>query len=218
MVDAVGAVAQSESSKAKATLAGDMDSFLLLLTTQLKNQDPLSPLEPTEFTNQLVNFASVEQQIATNSNMEELLKVQNNALATSVVGFIGTEVLTENTGKVPLQNSSAKFQYTLNNNASTVVMTITNEAGRVVFTKPGETSSGTHEIAWDGKDTAGRQMPDGIYNVSITPIALPGSTIDHTSKIKAKITGVSMNNGTTTMEADGLPIPLEKIETVRQSK
>ena len=77
---------------------------------------------------------------------------------------------------VTLQNSSAKFQYTLNNNASTVVMTITNEAGRVVFTKPGETSAGTHEIAWDGKDTAGRQMPDGI-SVSYTHLTLPTKRI-----------------------------------------
>ncbi len=217
MVEAIGTEALTDSGKARATLASDMDSFLLLLTTQLKNQDPLSPLEPTEFTNQLVQFASVEQQIATNASMEELLKVQNAALASMVVGFIGNEVLTENTGQVPLQNGEAKFEYTLTNNAANVVMTIMDDNGKVLFTRAGEPSIGTHEVTWDGKDGSGRDMPDGVYKISITPIALPGSTIDHTSKIKAIITGVSMSNGTTTMEANGLPIALDKIETVRGS-
>ena len=217
MVDPISAETQTQASKAKATLAGDMDSFLLLLTTQLKNQDPLSPLEPTEFTNQLVQFASFEQQIATNENMEQLLKVQNSALASTVVGFIGTEVLTKNTGKIPLQNGEATFEYSLTNNAANVVMTIMDESGRVKYTKAGETHVGRHDVTWDGKDGNGSPMPDGVYNISITPIAFPGSTIDYTSKIKAKITGISMDIGTTTMEADGLPIALDEIETVRKS-
>ena len=217
MVESIGTVTETDSSKAKATLAGDMDAFLLLLTTQLQNQDPLSPLEPTEFTSQLVQFASVEQQIATNENMEKLLKVQNASLASSVVGFIGTEVLTENTGQLPLHNGEANFEYTLSNNASNVVMTIMDETGRVVFTKAGGTDAGTHEIIWDGKDGKGLPMPDGPYKLSITPIAHPGSTISHTSRINAVITGVSMANGDTTMEADGVIIPLDKIETVRKA-
>ena len=217
MVESIGTATETASGKARATLAGDMDAFLLLLTTQLQNQDPLSPLEPTEFTEQLVQFASVEQQIATNENMEKLLKVQNASLASSVVGFIGTEVLTENTGQLPLHNGEAKFEYTLSNNASNVVMSITDETGRVVFTKAGETGAGAHEVIWDGKDGNGRPMPDGPYNLSITPIAHPGSTISHTSKINAVITGVSMANGETTMEANGVIIPLDKIETVRKA-
>ena len=217
MVESIGTVTETGASKARTTLAGDMDAFLLLLTTQLQNQDPLSPLEPTEFTEQLVAFASVEQQIATNENMEKLLKVQNASLASSVVGFIGTEVLTENSGQLPLQNGEAKFEYTLNNNASNVVMTITDANGRVMFTKAGDTTVGTHEVTWDGKDGNDQAMPDGAYTLSITPIAFPGSTISHTSRVRAVITGVSMANGTTTMEASGVPIPLENIETVRKA-
>ena len=95
-------VAESQSVSDKNTLAGDFDSFLLLLTTQLQNQDPLSPLEPTEFTGQLVQFASVEQQINTNATMEDLLKVQNSSLSATVVGFIGTDIEADGTS-VPLQ-------------------------------------------------------------------------------------------------------------------
>ena len=217
MVEAIGTETQTQANKARSTLAGDLDAFLLLLTTQLKNQDPLSPLEPTEFTNQLVNFASVEQQIATNDNIEKLLNVQNAALASAVVGFVGREVVADTNGKLPLQNSEARFEYSLTGDASNVVMTISDDNGRILFTKAGATSAGKHEVIWDGKDGADRPMPDGSYNLSITPISFSGETVDHTTRIRATITGVSLANGETKMEATGVTIPFDKIETVTES-
>ena len=86
-----------------------------------------------------------------------------------------------------------------------------------MFTKAGDTSAGKHEVTWDGKDGVGRPMPDGSYNFSITPISFSGETVDHTSRIKATITGVSLANGETKMEATGVIIPFEKIETVTKS-
>jgi flagellar basal-body rod modification protein FlgD len=217
MVEAIGTEVETKASKARSTLAGDMDAFLLLLTTQLKNQDPLSPLEPTEFTNQLVNFASVEQQIATNDNIEKLLNVQNAALASSVVGFVGREIVADTGGKLPLQDGEAHFEYTLSGDASNVVMTISDDNGNILFTKAGGTSVGKHDVTWDGKDGLGQKMADGPYNVSITPIAFTGETIDHTARIKAVITGVSLANGETKMDASGVIIPFDKIETVTKS-
>ena len=147
------------SATSAAKLSAD---FMELLVTQLQHQDPLSPLEPTEFTGQLVQFASVEQQIATNDNMEQLLDVQNAALASAVVGFIGTSVEAD-IGQIPLQDGEAKYKYTLDSNVQNTVMTITDDKGRVVFTQAGERTAGTHEVAWDGKDTNGIQQPDGAY-------------------------------------------------------
>ena len=217
MVEAIGTGTPTEASKARSTLAGDMDAFLLLLTTQLKNQDPLSPLEPTEFTNQLVNFASVEQQIATNDNIEKLLSVQNAALASAIIGFVGREVVADTSGKLPLQNGEATFEYTLGSSASNVVMTISDDNGRILFTKAGETGVGKHEVTWDGKDAQDQQMPDGSYNLSITPLAFSGETIEHTTRVKAVITGISLANGETKMDASGVTIPFEKIETVTKA-
>ncbi len=218
MVDAVAAATgQSQAKQAGTTLAADLDAFLLLLTTQLQHQDPLSPLEPTEFTGQLVQFASVEQQIATNDNMEKLLDVQNAALASAVVGFIGTSVEAD-IGQIPLQDGEAKYTYTLDSNVQNTVMTITDDKGRVVFTQAGERTAGTHEVAWDGKDTNGIQQPDGAYFLSVTPVAFEGSIANATTSIFAKVTGVTMSNGDTTMDASGVSIPLEKITTVKQAE
>ena len=217
MVEAIGTGTPTEANKARASRAGDMDAFLLLLVTQLKNQDPLSPLEPTEFTNQLVNFAGVEQQIATNDNIEKLLSVQNAVLASAVIGFVGKEVVADTSGKLPLQNGEATFEYTLGSSASNVVMTISDDEGRILFTKAGETSVGKHEVIWDGKDGKDQQMPDGSYNLAITPLAFSGETIEHTIRVKAVITGISLANGETKMDASGVTIPFEKIETVTKA-
>ena len=217
MVEAIGTGTPTEANKARASLAGDMDAFLLLLVTQLKNQDPLSPLEPTEFTNQLVNFVGVEQQIATNDNIEKLLSVQNAVLASAVIGFVGKEVVADTSGKLPLQNGEATFEYTLGSSASNVVMTISDDEGRILFTKAGETGVGKHEVIWDGKDGQDKQMPDGSYNLAITPLAFSGETIEHTTRIKAVITGISLANGETKMDASGVTIPFEKIETVTKA-
>jgi len=217
MVEAIGTGTQTEANKARASLAGDMDAFLLLLVTQLKNQDPLSPLEPTEFTNQLVNFAGVEQQIATNENIEKLLSVQNAVLASAVIGFVGKEVVADTSGKLPLQNGEATFEYTLGSSASNVVMTISDDEGRILFTKAGETGVGKHEVIWDGKDGKDQTMPDGSYNLAITPLAFSGETIEHTIRVKAVITGISLANGETKMDASGVTIPFEKIETITKA-
>ena len=217
MVEAIGTGTQTEANKARASLAGDMDAFLLLLVTQLKNQDPLSPLEPTEFTNQLVNFAGVEQQIATNDNIEKLLSVQNAVLASAVIWFVGKEVVADTNGKLPLQNGEATFEYTLGSSASNVVMTISDDEGRILFTKAGETGVGKHEVIWDGKDGKDQTMPDGSYNLAITPLAFSGETIEHTIRVKAVITGISLANGETKMDASGVTIPFEKIETITKA-
>ena len=217
MVEAIGTGTPTEANKARASLAGDMDAFLLLLVTQLKNQDPLSPLEPTEFTNQLVNFAGVEQQIATNDNIEKLLSVQNAVLASAVIGFVGKEVVADTSGKLPLQNGEATFEYTLGSSASNVVMTISDDEGRILFTKAGETGVGKHEVIWDGKDGKDQTMPDGSYNLAITPLACAGETIEHTIRVKAVITGISLANGETKMDASGVTIPFEKIETITKA-
>ena len=217
MVEAIGTETQTQTSKARLSLAGDMGAFLLLLPTQLKNQDPLSPLEPTEFTNQLVNFAGVEQQIATNENIEKLLSVQNAALASAIIGFVGREVVADTGGKLPLQNGEATFEYTLGSSASNVVMTISDDEGRILFTKAGETGVGKHEVIWDGKDGKDQTMPDGSYNLAITPLAFSGETIEHTIRVKAVITGISLANGETKMDASGVTIPFEKIETITKA-
>ena len=105
----------SQAASSQQQLNEDLNQFLTLLITQLENQDPLEPLETNEFTSQLVQFASVEQQIQQNANIEQLIALQSAGLVSNMVNFIGTTI--EATGQVmPLENGNAEFTYTLENN------------------------------------------------------------------------------------------------------
>ncbi len=215
-IEAIGTeVTLSKSEKSGVSLAADLDSFLLLLTTQLQHQDPLAPLDPTEFTGQLVAFAGVEQQIQTNQHLETLLEAQNASLAAAVVGFIGT-IVEADIAQLPLHDGKAEFTYELSNTANNVIITITDSEGRIVVNRGGERTGGVHEFIWDGKDENGIQQPDGAYNFSVTPLAIEGQLVTKTVTVKAHISGVAINNGVTTLEANGVMIPLDKVLTIRE--
>src|SRR5262245_54521755 len=86
------ATAPSQSAGSLVNFSKDFDSFLMLLTQQLKNQDPLKPMDATEFTTQLVQFTSVEQQIRQNQNMESMITLQHSTLVSSMVSYLGNTV------------------------------------------------------------------------------------------------------------------------------
>ncbi len=213
----IPAADQTRSQKSGASLAADLDSFLLLLTTQLKNQDPLSPLEPTEFTGQLVAFAGVEQQISTNDHMEKMLTLQSASLAASIIGFVGTDVVAE-VSQVPLQDGEANFTYTLSGNAKNVVISITDDKGKIMLTKAGERTAGDHDFVWDGKDVNGQTVPDGPYRVSVTPIGFEATPVSAQVKVRGHVSGVTMAGGNATLDVGGVSIPLDKVLTIKEPK
>ncbi len=218
MVDPVATtLAETKSQKSSAKLAADMDSFLLLLTTQLKHQDPLSPLEPTEFTSQLVAFAGVEQQITMNKSLEDLLVLQNSSFAASVVGFIGTDVQAQG-NKVPLQDSSAEFTYNLSGNAKTVVVAIADSNGKIMYTQAGELTGGEHKFKWDGKDMNNFQQPDGPYTVTVTPIGFEDEPVEARVKVKGRVSGVTMAGGSAVLDVGGVSIDLENVLSITEAQ
>src|SRR5258708_38004863 len=121
----------SLTSTAGSTLAGNFPTFLTLLTTQLQNQNPLDPLDTNQFTQQLVEFASVEQQLKTNDQLTTLVSLQQTTQATQALGFVGkTAVVSGNTAA--LTNSSATWQLNVPS-ASTVNISIANSHAQTVF-------------------------------------------------------------------------------------
>ena len=94
MVDAVSTLSniQSQNATSSATLAENFETFLTLLTAQLQNQDPLEPVDSTEFTNQLVQFAGVEQQIQTNQNIADLISITASSTAAGLSNYLGKSI------------------------------------------------------------------------------------------------------------------------------
>lgn len=151
--------AASASSVAGQTLSGDFDSFIQLLTTQVTNQDPLEPIDSTQFVEQLATFSALEQQVATNAHLEAITGlIQGSIGGEAAQGLLGQTVTAEDitvTGPfAPLQIVAPA--------ESEGRLVVTDAAGDRVFTgEPGDAWS------WDGRTVAGAPVPDGRYSFSI---------------------------------------------------
>lgn len=180
-----------DSSSSKTQLFDDMEAFLYLLTQQLKYQDPLDPMDTSEYTNQLVQYAQVEQSIQSNTYLETIVAQNVNAVATQAVSYMDQYIQTLGSG-LPLQDGSAKFSYILGADASSCVVAIKDASGSFVKTFTGvEQSAGRHEIIWDGKDNNGNQLKDGAYSVVVTALDATGSSVEVQTTTFGKVTGVA---------------------------
>ena len=206
---------QGAASKANAKLGTDFDTFLTLLTTQLQNQDPLEPLDSSELTNQLVQFSSVEQNIATNENLEQLLNLTFANFATDAVGYIGKEVVAESLTSI-LTDGTAQWGYELEGPADQVQLFITDAAGRLVHTSEFQNISGNQTFAWDGKDSNGRTLPDGAYTMRVIAQDASDNEVNVTMKQSGVVTAVEFDNDTPVLTVNGSGIQLSDVITVRE--
>ncbi len=211
---ASGAAELTKSESSKQKLAEDLDQFMNLLITQLQNQDPLDPMDPNEFTSQLVQFASVEQQIAANSNLEQMLELQQTSLLGTVVGYIGKQVEVSG-NEMPLENSSATAHYELSAKADATTITVSDSTGRTVFFTAGEVDAGRHAFTWNGKDSLGFQKDDGIYTITVSPLDSEGEAIDVAHTVTGTVTGVSNNGGTAVLSLGEADYAVEDVLAVR---
>lgn len=204
------------SQSASNQLSADMNTFLTLLTTQLKYQDPLDPMDTAEFTNQLVQYSSVEQSIQMNSKLETLLSLNISNLGAQAVSYIGkvAQVLGD---VMPLENGQAKATYTLDKNVESAVVTVKDMNGKIVYSEQGKITAGTHDFEWDGKDADGNQLEDGAYQIVVSTKVGTGETAATvTTTIFGKVTGVaSDSNGVYIGLGDSVTAGLGDILTIR---
>jgi flagellar basal-body rod modification protein FlgD len=173
------AAAANSTQSSLNQLSGNFSTFLTLLTTQLKNQDPTSPMDSNAFTQQLVMYSQVEQQIDTNSNLKTLITQGTSNAAAVTTGYLGKKVSITN-GSASLSGGAANWTYNLAADATGTQLSITDANGKVVYTGAGETASGNHSFAWDGKDNNANQLADGTYKLAVTASDAAGSTVTST--------------------------------------
>lgn len=193
-----------------ATFAQNFDSFLRLLTTQLKNQDPLSPLSATEFTTQLVQFAGVEQSIKQSQNLDQMLGLERASQSMAALNYIGKTITAGGTS-VALEHSKASFGYTLADAAQKTTITIKNANGDVIRTIEGETGKGAHVFDWDGKTNAGITAPDGIYTFSVSAVQGSNKPVEVTTTFSGVVSGVEGYDGQLVLSVGDKKIPLSDV-------
>ncbi len=213
-IGAVNAVAESAATGAGARLANTLDDFLLLLTTQLQNQDPLEPMDSSEFTSQLVQFASVEQQISQNRNLEELIKINRINRAASVVSFLDKRIEAAGDTTV-LTNGYAEWNYSLPEVAEDVTLTITDSNGETVFETTGEGTIGSHKFVWDGVDQSGEPLPEGQYTLTVAATDVAGEAIVATTTIVGHVTGMETVDDDLVLSIGGIGVSFDKVLSVR---
>ena len=177
--------APATTDVASNTLAGNFNTFLQLLTTQLKNQNPLSPLDTNQFTQQLVSFAGVEQQINMNTQLKTMVALQQSAQATQALNFVGATVAVNGTG-AQMVNAQAQWTYAPTS-AGTATFTITNSTGQTAFSQTGPVQPGALQFVWNGIGNTGQQWPDGSYTLTVTTT---DPATGKTTAVPTQVTGV----------------------------
>ena len=199
-----------------ARLAENFDTFLKLLTTQLKNQDPLEPLKSSEFVNQLVQFSQVEQAINANKNLEKILAAQAANQAAASLSYIGKTVEAKG-NTVPLKNGNAEFTYALAKRAESTLIIITNDKGDLVLSAQGNTDAGKHSFVWDGLDKNGIPAPDGAYKITVAARTDDDDIIDITINVVAQITGIETTGNELLLVSDDVKLPIADVVSVRET-
>lgn len=204
----------SASGNAAAKLTSNFETFLTLLTTQLKNQDPTAPMDSNQFTQQLVQFSQVEQQIQTNTNLNSLLAQGSTMSAAYATSYLGKMVSVTN-GQASLQDGAANWTYTLGATASEANLTITNDKGRVVFTGPAaDKTAGTHSFTWNGKDNNGNALPGGAYKLTVTAAANDGAKVTSSVASAGMVSQIDMTGGAPQFVIGNMQVSLAEIAAV----
>lgn len=207
--------AETTINSGRSSLVQNYETFLALLTSQLKNQDPTAPVDSNAFTAQLVQMTGVEQQLLTNDLLKTLVGQGSNTLSNGV-SYIGKTV-TASWAANSLKDGQATWSYELAANASDVKLEIVDSKGKVVWTgQAPDKTTGIHDFTWDGKTTSGEQLPDGgPYTMKIT--AKQGtSDIASQVLIRGRTRGVEVYDGEAYLTIGGSIVPLANVISVEE--
>jgi len=201
------------SSSTGSTLAGNFQTFLQLLTTQLQNQNPLDPLDTNQFTQQLVQFAGVEQQLKTNDQLTQLVSLQQTTQATQALGFVGkTAVVDGNT--TALSSSSATWELNIPS-SSAVTVTIANSKGQTVFTGNYSASAGNNQpFTWNGQGSDGTQWPDGLYTMTATAADSSGNPVAISTQVGGTVSSVDLTQTPPLLLINGQNYTVSQVKSI----
>lgn len=212
-VSGIGPTSNSALAGSRQTIADNFDTFLQILTTQLRNQNPLEPLDTNQFTQQLVQFTGVEQQLKTNEFLEAMMRATQNATNSEAVGYVG-KIVTASGNKSELVNGAAQWHFAVDK-AATITATVRDMDGNVVYTKQGQVAQGESVFRWDGIGNDGRARPDGPYSVTIDARDTNGKLVGVATEMTGEVTGVDFTGSEPVLLVGSARVNLSSVMSVR---
>lgn len=185
----------TQTSQQKVTLAEDFSQFLQLLTTQLQNQDPLAPMDSTEFTNQLVQFSQVEQQINSNQKLDSLLALQLSSISSVALGYVGMDISYVSAEMNYDGTTPVDINYALSEEAVTAKVNIYDDEGTLVYSADAPKDTGTNSFTWSGITTSGQPVEAGTYTVKIDALNKDDAAIENSTVVSGHVRGIETQNG-----------------------
>jgi flagellar basal-body rod modification protein FlgD len=212
-ITSVGGSGVTQASQDAKGLSDNYQLFLTLLTTQLKNQSPLSPMDANQFTSQLVQYSSVEQAIKMNSNLEEMKSALAISNATSLLAYVGTNV-TADGAKTVLQDNKAQWNFTVPR-AATAEISVKDSSGNVVYTKTVNATSGSNSFVWNGVGNDNRSSPDGTYSISITAKDSAGDSVKASTDVSGVVEALDFTDGQPYLVIGGAKISIWSVNSIK---
>lgn len=205
----------SQMAGSRATIADNFDTFLNILTTQLRNQNPLDPLDTNQFTAQLVQFTGVEQQLKTNEFLETLMLSTQNTAKSEAVSYIGKQVTASGRTGELTTDEDVYWAYNAEATVANATVTIRNANGTVVYTETGSLNAGPGTFVWNGLGSDGNVQPNGIYTIDIKGTNLKGSTVDVSTSSIGIVTGVDFSGDVPMLTVGSSKVAITDVIDVR---
>jgi len=193
-------------------IASNFTTFLQLLTTQLKNQNPLDPLDTNQFTQQLVQFAQVEQQMKSNDSLSALVSIEKTAQSTTALALVGATVVVDGS-TTQLANNQAFWSLTATKPA-TATVTIKDATGQTAYTGSFAVNPGSQNFVWDGHGNNGAVWPDGPYTLTATATDASGQTTALSTQIQARVDSVDLTQNPPLLSINGQTYTMSQLQKI----
>ena len=202
----------TKSASDATSIANNFETFLTLLTTQLKNQNPLEPLDTNQFTQQLVQFTQVEQQMKMNTQLASLISIEQMAQSTAAMAYLGSTATVDGaTSK--LESGSAKWTFTADKPANATI-NIKDSTGALVYSGGFAVNAGQQNFVWDGRGNNGTKYPDGNYTLSVSAKDASGSSVAIGTEVSGTVDGVDLTKSPPVLTIGGQSFTVDKIKRV----
>jgi flagellar basal-body rod modification protein FlgD len=193
-------------------IASNFTTFLQLLTTQLQNQDPLSPMDTNQFTQQLVEFAQVEQQMKQNDQLSSLVSMEQSAQQTTALAYVGYTVVADGS-TTALGANGASWTFNVSK-PSTATVTIKDSTGQTAYTGSFAVNPGDQNFTWDGRGNDGKAWPAGNYTLSVTGADANSQPVSISTQVEGVVSAVDLSQNPPVLTVGGQQYTMDKIKKI----